>query len=395
MNIYRIPGTESILFIDDKLQISDSKDNISNTIIKDELTYTDSISLKLFDVVLTLNLTFLWCISKYQISSLDELYNVKFIQHYGNDKNSFPFTMFYKKPMVFDTIDDVVYRLVPGYPHLAVSANGKCISTVTKEYIKPKIKGRTPRLYTFSLHRSSVSRVRVARLVALAWVPILNFNKCSHLIFKDGNKLNCYYKNIEWTSFYISDCESIDTADIVRRRKLLNGYVLIWAPEHYSSYKTNAYRHWIYEHIYLMELKIGRKLTSDENVHHIDGNRSNNDYSNLLLLTRIEHSCLHNPSNVVYSNRCKNCNNLIRSDFHFCNDHCYREHLNKNRILNGVDKEELSKLLQTSPVTKVAEQFNMSDNGLRKYCKRENIKIPKREKGFWAKVKVGLIPEPQ
>lgn len=37
------------------------------------------------------------------------------------------------------------------------------------------------------------------------------------------------------------------------------------------------------EHRHVMELHLGRKLTKEEVVHHIDGNRKNNDISNLML----------------------------------------------------------------------------------------------------------------
>lgn len=47
------------------------------------------------------------------------------------------------------------------------------------------------------------------------------------------------------------------------------------------------------EHRFIVEQKIGRKLTRDEVVHHIDGNRANNDISNLMVMSRGEHSKLH------------------------------------------------------------------------------------------------------
>ena len=49
----------------------------------------------------------------------------------------------------------------------------------------------------------------------------------------------------------------------------------------------------IQEHRYLMEQKIGRPLTADEEVHHIDGNIRNNSIENLQLLTIPEHRNLH------------------------------------------------------------------------------------------------------
>lgn len=62
-----------------------------------------------------------------------------------------------------------------------------------------------------------------------------------------------------------------------------NGYKYVWMTD--GSAKK--------EHIYIMENIIGRKLKKNECVHHKDGNRSNNDISNLMLMTRGEHSSLH------------------------------------------------------------------------------------------------------
>ena len=47
------------------------------------------------------------------------------------------------------------------------------------------------------------------------------------------------------------------------------------------------------KHRIVMEEYIGRQLKSNEIVHHIDGNKRNNDISNLLLTTRSEHAIIH------------------------------------------------------------------------------------------------------
>lgn len=47
-------------------------------------------------------------------------------------------------------------------------------------------------------------------------------------------------------------------------------------------------------HRFIMEKYIGRKLLSNEVVHHIDKNILNNSIDNLLLLTKSEHTRLHN-----------------------------------------------------------------------------------------------------
>lgn len=47
------------------------------------------------------------------------------------------------------------------------------------------------------------------------------------------------------------------------------------------------------EHRYVMEQHLGRKLNSNEIVHHIDGNGLNNDISNLEVMSRSEHMKHH------------------------------------------------------------------------------------------------------
>lgn len=46
-------------------------------------------------------------------------------------------------------------------------------------------------------------------------------------------------------------------------------------------------------HRVIIERHIGRKLRSDEIVHHIDGNFQNNEISNLKIVTRSEHAKIH------------------------------------------------------------------------------------------------------
>jgi len=67
-------------------------------------------------------------------------------------------------------------------------------------------------------------------------------------------------------------------------------YFAIRIPSHPRSH-TNGY---VYEHILIAEKKIGRKLKQGEVVHHIDGNRLNNDPNNLLVMMLGEHFRYHN-----------------------------------------------------------------------------------------------------
>jgi hypothetical protein len=49
------------------------------------------------------------------------------------------------------------------------------------------------------------------------------------------------------------------------------------------------------EHRLIMERFLGRKLSSNEVVHHKDGNKRNNDINNLEVMSRSKHSKLHAP----------------------------------------------------------------------------------------------------
>ena len=51
----------------------------------------------------------------------------------------------------------------------------------------------------------------------------------------------------------------------------------------------------IAEHRYVMAQIIGRKLNSDEHVHHINGDRSDNHPENLIMVTRSGHNIMHKP----------------------------------------------------------------------------------------------------
>jgi hypothetical protein len=73
-------------------------------------------------------------------------------------------------------------------------------------------------------------------------------------------------------------------------RKLRCGYVVLYRPEHPMSDITG----YILEHRLVMSNHLGRLLLTNEDVHHIDENPLNNEISNLQVLTRSEHTTLHN-----------------------------------------------------------------------------------------------------
>lgn len=63
------------------------------------------------------------------------------------------------------------------------------------------------------------------------------------------------------------------------------GYILVWNPKHHSRYEP--------EHRSIMRKIIGRELLDNEDVHHINGIKTDNRPENLQLLTKSEHTSLH------------------------------------------------------------------------------------------------------
>lgn len=69
-----------------------------------------------------------------------------------------------------------------------------------------------------------------------------------------------------------------------------NGYVMIRVPSHPNANP----RGYVYEHRAVIEKEIGRFLTKDEVVHHINHNKTDNSISNLRLFeTTNEHTTFH------------------------------------------------------------------------------------------------------
>lgn len=69
-----------------------------------------------------------------------------------------------------------------------------------------------------------------------------------------------------------------------RCKECFDNLIPVWTRRHSKRYITiKTTGGWEIEHRFIVEKHLGRKLTSDEIVHHIDGNPQNNIISNLIV----------------------------------------------------------------------------------------------------------------
>jgi hypothetical protein len=160
---------------------------------------------------------------------------------------------------------------------------------------------------------------------------------------------------------------------------LNNGYPSIYIPEHELADQTGR----VFIHRLVMSEHLGRKLNSNEIVHHKDGNKWNWKIDNLELTNRVEHG-KHHHENETTPRYCKYCYELFtpkQNRIKFCSPKCSQ--LANRRFT--VTKEVLKKLVWVMPTTKVAKSFGVSDKAVEKRCKLFGINKPPR--GYWAKQK--------
>ncbi|MFA5406870.1 MAG: HNH endonuclease [Candidatus Nanoarchaeia archaeon] len=92
--------------------------------------------------------------------------------------------------------------------------------------------------------------------------------------FKKGHALSKGKKNAMWKG---------------GRTKNSNGYILLKSYNH-----PRAINGYVFEHILVMESYLGRFLNDDKLIHHINLKKTDNRLKNLRLMTKSEHTRLHN-----------------------------------------------------------------------------------------------------
>lgn len=161
-----------------------------------------------------------------------------------------------------------------------------------------------------------------------------------------------------------------------------NGYVYIYNPSHHFAFSNGC----VYEHIIKAEEKLGRELKEGEVVHHIDHNRSNNNLNNLMIFDSISSHTAYHMGCEAYligdvwhcdkmKSYCPLCGKEKDKGAKLCIE-CY----NKNHLSKIPKKEELIKhLIEDCNFVKTAKRYNVTDNAVRKWCKKYELPYHTKE----------------
>lgn len=159
------------------------------------------------------------------------------------------------------------------------------------------------------------------------------------------------------------------------------GYLFFVDKDHPLAYKSN---HRVYLHRHIASIKLGRWLTKEEHVHHIDGNRKNNSPENLLIVDSVSHGLIH-AKDYAKERTCKECGAKYLFTHHRSKSYCSKECSNKRKKTKIIwpSPEEIHKMIWRKPTRDVAKDLGISDKAIEKFCKKHGLSKP--PKGYWQK----------
>jgi len=152
---------------------------------------------------------------------------------------------------------------------------------------------------------------------------------------------------------------------------------------------------------------MGEKITLQ--VDHINGIHNDNRINNLRFLcpnchsqtltwgnkgklqnTKQKNLLKENDQKLRFEKKCKMCGCVVSKKSKGVCAKCYNENrkcgefiISENNKKFDVSSCDLTKYINEMPLTSVAKMFGVSDNAIRKRCKKLGIDIPKFPRGYW------------
>jgi hypothetical protein len=172
----------------------------------------------------------------------------------------------------------------------------------------------------------------------------------------------------------------------MRNHRILNGYKVLYVPDHFNVMDSDNWKGYAYEHRYVIETELGRALNEDEVVHHLDCDRLNNSIDNLIILSCSHHRKLHvwldkfianGMTHPVLERRyCTECNTILQKDQLFtCSIKCSSSR--RSKIVTNVsprpNKDELISDIKNLSWVAIGKKYKVSDNAVRKWARKYGI----------------------
>ena len=154
---------------------------------------------------------------------------------------------------------------------------------------------------------------------------------------------------------------------------------------------------YVREHIVVAEYKLGRPLSKDEVVHHLDENKYNNEPENLIVFkTNADHSAFHKGVDAVQDgdvwwcpdksiNKMKTCPVCNSRNMYYTSNTCIECKTKLSRKAERPSSEKLFELIKTTSFVQIGKMYGVSDNAIKKWCKEYGL--PYKRKNIKTKLK--------